>query len=344
MQNNLAPETSVSFPAVIYRPPCSEAKYELQLSENACLVHSSTAEVFTLEFKITENRISLHCRSSQARPESLGYLVGIEHLLGQYSEVTEIVLLSSDPVLEQTLESFKTEGGAYFLLRSEFYQLPFLWLAKKPSHVLTERWTESHGRSHPVRPKPFDGTAYSRLFPQIQKTLSFRRVDLSRDLDLFHNWHNQARVSEFWELNQSKEQLREYLNKQLNDAHQSPWIVEADGKPVAYFELYYTPEDRLGPYYDYEAHDRGFHFLIGDRSFLGLKNTDAVIKSALHFLFLDDPRTRNVMAEPRSDNTKILRYVEVFPAWKKLKEFDFPHKRAALLECRRERFFQGTHL
>ena len=31
-------------------------------------------------------------------------------------------------------------------------------------------------------------------------------------------------------------------------------------------------------------------------------------------------------------------------AWKKIKEFDFPHKRAALVECSRERFFQGEYL
>lgn len=340
MQN----KTDLTNQSVTYTPPSSNVSYTASLKDGACVVESSTGDSVRASFDATQSKLVVNLESMTTQSDSLAPLVAIEHLLGVYGEATEILVRTQKASLDSTLGAFKTGDSEYSLLRSEFYQLPFLWLAKKPRLTLTERWTETQGRAHPVRTLPSDGIGYSRFYPQIGKTLSYRRLNLEQDLELFHNWHNQARVSEFWELNQTKEQLREYLAKQLVDTHQSPWIVEADGKPVAYFELYYTPEDRLGPYYNYEAHDRGFHFLIGERSFLGLKNTDAVIKSALHFLFIDDPRTRNVMAEPRSDNTKILRYVEVFPAWKKLREFDFPHKRAALLECRRERFFSGTNL
>jgi hypothetical protein len=94
----------------------------------------------------------------------------------------------------------------------------------------------------------------------------------------------------------------------------------------------------------YDKFDRGFHFLIGERKFLGIKNTDAVLKSVVHYLFLDDPRTLKIMAEPRSDNKKVLQYVDYFPVWRRIKEFDFPHKRAVLLECTRERLFTGEYL
>ncbi len=131
--------------------------------------------------------------------------------------------------------------------------------------------------------------------------------------------------------------------KTKNDPHMIPTFVELDGVAVGYYEMYWTLEDRLGPYYPADAFDRGFHFLIGETSALGFQNTDAIVKSALHFLFLDDPRTRRVMAEPRHDNKKVLKYAES-SGWVKLKEFDFPHKRAALLECKRENFFNGERL
>jgi hypothetical protein len=121
-------------------------------------------------------------------------------------------------------------------------------------------------------------------------------------------------------------------------------MVTIDGDEVAYFEFYWVKEDRLGPYYDSEAFDRGFHFLVGNKKYLGNKTTDSLIKAVLHFFYIDDPRTRKVMAEPRHDNQKVLKYAEASIGWTKLKEFDFPHKRAALLENRREVFFGGNVL
>ena len=46
------------------------------------------------------------------------------------------------------------------------------------------------------------------------------------------------------------------------------------------------------------------------------------------------------MGEPRADNKALLKHLATIPAFHNLKEFDFPHKRAALLECTRERFFE----
>lgn len=213
-----------------------------------------------------------------------------------------------------------------------------------PSHdVAADLWNWEAARPHPVRNDRKTGEFYKRSVPSIGKTISFRGVDPVLDLETFHRWQNQPRVAFFWELAQPQAELATYLQKIHADPHMIPTFVELDGVPVGYFEMYWTLEDRLGPYYDADPFDRGFHFLIGEKEALGFARTDAIVKSALHFLFLDDPRTQRVMAEPRHDNQKVLRYAES-SGWTKLKEFDFPHKRAALLECRRENFFQATQL
>lgn len=231
------------------------------------------------------------------------------------------------------------------ITRQEFFQLRPLWVHNGNDPITPETWTKTKEVTHPLRPRVKPGqTLYQRTLPHLGKTLRLRVADSEKDLDVFHEWHNQPRVFDFWELNKPKEELREYLKKGLEDPHQFPVILDFDETPVGYFEMYWTKEDRLGPYYDSEAFDRGLHFLIGNEKFLGFANTDAILKSVTHYLFLEDPRTRRIMAEPRSDNVKVLRYVETFTAWKKLKEFDFPHKRAALLECRREAFFGGNFL
>ena len=240
-------------------------------------------------------------------------------------------MFSSDPTLKQ-VES---------VTREEFFQTPNIW--HTPKEIKPELWNRTVERPHPIRNDRKDGVFYKRFVPRINKTVSFRGIDPVSDLKTFHNWHNQPRVNFFWELAGSEEEIQKYMYKVVNDPHTVPTFVEFDGVPVGYFEMYWTMEDRLAPYYEADAFDRGLHFLIGEKSALGFENTDTIVKSALHYLFLDDPRTRRVMAEPRHDNKKVLRYAES-SGWKKLKEFDFPHKRAALLECKRENFFNGERL
>jgi acetyl CoA:N6-hydroxylysine acetyl transferase len=49
------------------------------------------------------------------------------------------------------------------------------------------------------------------------------------------------------------------------------------------------------------------------------------------------------MGEPRATHRKMLSYCGD-AAYETLKEFDFPHKRAALVCCERERFFREVPL
>ncbi|WP_112479385.1 hypothetical protein [Vibrio variabilis] len=46
------------------------------------------------------------------------------------------------------------------------------------------------------------------------------------------------------------------------------------------------------------------------------------------------------MGEPRADNKKVLALTERI-GFEHLFDFDFPHKRAAMLQCRRQRFFDA---
>ncbi|SFK42704.1 N2-citryl-N6-acetyl-N6-hydroxylysine synthase/acetyl CoA:N6-hydroxylysine acetyl transferase [Nitrosomonas aestuarii] len=229
--------------------------------------------------------------------------------------------------------------------RSEFFQFSPYWIKPSENDLYPVNWMRTNDVSHPVRHNPEKNTSlYERYIYEINRTIVFRVIDPARDLAVFSSWQNNGRVSEYWELAGTPEKHLEYIKKNLADPHLIPAMLEVDGEPVGYFEFYWTKEDRLGPYYDSHDYDRGFHFLIGERKFLGIKNTDAVLKCVVHYLFLDDPRTLKIMAEPRSDNRKVLQYVDSFPVWKRIKEFSFPHKHAVLLECTRERLFTGGHL
>jgi acetyl CoA:N6-hydroxylysine acetyl transferase len=312
---------------VIYSPLSQKDSFKASLAENELSVKSSSDKHLNAKVSVTDETLHL-----ETADDSILVMVGLEYLLGHIPEIKKIELTTALPLLGKSF------------LRSEFFQLPTLWHHQENYVITPEKWMETDGRPHPVRAPHHQGVFYRRYLPHLEKTVTFRLTNIEKDLDIFHEWHNSPRVSFFWELNQSKEELKDYMEKGLKKPHQIPMLVEMDGEALGYYEMYWVPEDRLGPYYDHDAFDRGFHFLIGNKKFLGYNITDSVIKSGLHLLFLDEARTRRIMAEPRHDNQKVLKYAEASIGWKKLKEFDFPHKRAALLENSREIFFGGNAL
>ncbi len=295
----------------------------------------------TLSLDVSERagRPCLSVVEARSEDSPVALALAMELLFGHDVESTHLHV-STGGALGARLAAWGFRGESDFVVaRRSFFQLPVLWHRRGEAGVTFEVWSETSGRAHPVRPRLAPGTLYRRHVAKIGRTLAFRTADVERDLDVFHAWHNDPRVSGLWELNRPKEELRAYLERGLADAHQVPLIFEVDGQAAGYFEAYWAPEDRLGPYYEYEPFDRGFHFLIGGRSFLGKENTKAAIASIMHYLYLEDPRTRRVVAEPRADNQLAIRYARLVPGWRIVKEFDFPHKRAALLMAKREDYF-----
>lgn len=174
-------------------------------------------------------------------------------------------------------------------------------------------------------------------------TFCLKKLNIEEHLDVFHQWHNQPYVYEFWELNQTKKELMKYLEKLMSEPQVQPVIGYINDEPCAYFEIYWAYYDRIAPYCDATLYDRGYHLLIGSKKFLGKHNTILWLNLVNDFIFKDEPRTQRIVGEPRADNVGILKYLEHTPFVKE-KEFDFPHKRAALLVCEKEKFYEEVKL
>jgi len=69
----------------------------------------------------------------------------------------------------------------------------------------------------------------------------------------------------------------------------------------------------------------------------GPAKVDCWLRSLVSWLLLDESRTTRVVAEPRADNDKMIGYMNSV-GFRKHKEFDFPHKRAALMVLERDDF------
>ncbi|MCX2721425.1 GNAT family N-acetyltransferase [Roseibium salinum] len=231
------------------------------------------------------------------------------------------------------------EDGRLRISARQFWQVPDFWLpqdgagtAYPERHILTE------GRRHPRRrPKP-SGTVYRRHIPWLGGELSFRTVDPEADLATFSRWMNDPRVDEIWEDAGSFHAHRAMLEEKSGDPHILPLFAEFDGTPFGYFEVYWAKENRIGPHYDAQDYDRGWHVAIGEDAYRGREWITAWLPSLMHFIFLDDPRTARIVGEPRWTHVQQIRNLDR-AGFAKVKHFDFPHKRALLVMLLRERFF-----
>lgn len=227
----------------------------------------------------------------------------------------------------------------YVCERSVFWQLPQPWLGETLAWVYPEQMIISAGKRHPRRALKPRGEVYRRYDTRLGAWVSLRALEIDTDLERFNRWQNHPRVAAFWQEDGSLEQHCTYLQAIEDDPHNLALIGCFDDQPFAYFEAYWAKEDRIAPFYDVGDYDRGIHMLVGEEAHRGPHKVASWLSALVHYLFLDDPRTQRVVAEPRADNRRMISHMQD-QCFHCEKEFDFPHKRAALMILGRERFFQ----
>ena len=235
-------------------------------------------------------------------------------------------------------------AGVYRIERSMFWQQAWPWLPGGERVAFPQLLIlGEHGRRHPRRPAKPAGELYRRFGHELGQWFSIRALDIEEDLQRFNRWQNNPRVLQFWQEGGTLEEHRDYLQRLADDPHSQALIGCFNDQPFAYFEVYWAKEDRIAPFYDAGDYDRGMHMLVGEEAHRGAQRVACWLSSLMHYLFLDDPRTQRIVSEPRADNARMIGYMQAARLHCE-KEFDFPHKRAALMMISRERFFDRCML
>ena len=195
---------------------------------------------------------------------------------------------------------------------------------------------ESSPITRPLKPC---GEVYRRFDNSLSSWISFRTLDPEADLERYNRWQNTPRVEKFWEEGGTLDEHRRHLFELANDSHCLQLIGCFDDDPFGFFDVYWAQEDRIGPHCDAGPYDRGIHMLVGEERHRGPHKVASWLPALVHYLFLDEARTMRVVSEPRSDNERMIYHMERF-GFRRERDFDFPHKRAALMTLSRERFVE----
>jgi len=230
------------------------------------------------------------------------------------------------------------DGNRRMCSRATLYQLPQLFCSAARAPAFPLRYVLSNDKRHPTRAPKQRGTVYRRYIVSLDSHFSLR-VLTRGDLERLHRWMNEPRIARVWDLAGGLDRTAAYIDRVNQDAHTLPLIGCFDGEPFGYFEVYWVKEDRIAPFYAVDDYDRGVHVLSGEAAHRGPQRVAAWLDSLVHYAFLDDPRTRNVVAEPRADNAKMIGYF-LRCGFHAQKTFELPHKSAAMMVLPREVFFE----
>lgn len=126
------------------------------------------------------------------------------------------------------------------------------------------------------------------------------------DVDLLHKWMNNPRVNATWGEAGPVAHTTSFLMNSLNSRHSFPVFGCWNGKPFGYFEVYWVKEDKFGRLLGGGVGNwtRGIHALVGEEEFRGPHRVKVWLSALVHYCWLADSRTDQVMAEPRVDSEK----------------------------------------
>ena len=181
----------------------------------------------------------------------------------------------------------------------------------------------------------YDYLTYDR---RVGKAVSFRPVELGRDLGRLHAWLGSDHVKPYWQLDEPLPRFRDHLAEKLEDGHLTPYIGCLDHVPMSYWECYWAADDDVANHYDADPNDRGVHLLVGPEEYLGEGYAVPLLRAVVAMLFRR-PETDRVVAEPDARNDRAIRTFERC-GFEPRTEFYFDEagKDAVLMSCERDRF------
>jgi RimJ/RimL family protein N-acetyltransferase len=149
--------------------------------------------------------------------------------------------------------------------------------------------------------KPEDRKRHLYSTESLNGRLSFRSLDLEKDIDTVFSWVNQEYARAFWQMNGSKEVLKNTYRDLLDNPHAHSFIALLKDQPVGQIDLYLVEADELSNHVDTAENDCGLHILmLPPRE--SKKNLAKDVLSAFIEFFFSHANAGKLYAEPDAAN------------------------------------------
>jgi RimJ/RimL family protein N-acetyltransferase len=164
--------------------------------------------------------------------------------------------------------------------------------------------------------------------PTVGSPFSLRAAAVS-DAPMVAEWMNRPHLAQAWEYDWPIERWQRHLQAQLAGTYSLPLIVDLDGTPGGYLELYRAAKDSIATRYDADRYDLGLHAAIADTSLLHRGVGIGLLPQIIASLFHVEPHCQRVMFDPDHRNSAARRVCEA-AGCRFLGEYDMSNRRMAL--------------
>jgi hypothetical protein len=132
---------------------------------------------------------------------------------------------------------------------------------------------------------------------------SLRSLDLSKDLDMIHDWVNRKYTQAFWQLKGTKKAVNSIYQSILTNPNTHSLIGLINGEPICQIDIYKVLADELQQHIEADDNDSGFHFLMAPIQIKKAGTSLFAMQSFIQYYFSFDQAHR-LWGEPDIENEK----------------------------------------
>jgi RimJ/RimL family protein N-acetyltransferase len=173
-----------------------------------------------------------------------------------------------------------------------------------------------------------NGLLYTMYNPTIQSLVSLRSLDLDKDLDMIYDWVNRSYSKRFWQLNGSRELVKNTYGKIMDNPKAHSFIGIINQHPVCQIDAYLICGDELNIHVDATVHDAGLHLLMAPPRHLK-KGWSLAALQIFQDYFFSFPKAERLYGEPDHENIPA-NVLSIRAGFQFLEEIQMSYKKANL--------------
>ncbi|MEF3323261.1 MULTISPECIES: GNAT family N-acetyltransferase [Gulosibacter] len=166
------------------------------------------------------------------------------------------------------------------------------------------------------------------------RQMTMRRAEpYGEDLRNIYEWMNADHVAPYWEQAWTMSRWQRHLEQMYAHTYERPYIVDVNGRPGAYIELYRAARDCVADHYRADRYDIGLHGAIGARELVGKNLAFLFWLDVIPAIFAAEPECESIITDPAASHPVAVRLDQVVAdrvGGENLGEVELPHKRAVL--------------